>query len=137
MSSAACFVLRTSLETLAMVDKSKWAHLTFDGRMVEEKCNDRRTAERTVTGNVFGRYGGSSTERRKVGRYSYRLVHTPESVRLLDLRLDIAELEDVTYIAELFTGCIRGILTHAIDGEVELGGGEPTGINDQVRYKDS
>jgi len=109
----------------------------MNGGMVENKPDDRRSAERTVTGNILDRYRGSSTEPRKVGRYTYRLVHTPESVRLLDMRLDISELEDVTYIAELFTQCIRGILNNAIDGELQLGGGEPASINDQVRYKDS
>jgi len=121
-----------------MFDISMSRYTVFDGRMVEEKCNDRGTNEYTVSGSIFDRYGGQTIEPRKIGKYSYRLVHTPESIRMLDMRLDIVELENVENIAELFAQCCRSILTRAIDRELaRLGGRGPTELNDQVRYKDS
>lgn len=97
--------------------------------MVEKEQHDRTTCESEHTGAIFRRHGSEAAEPRKLGVYSYRLVHTQESIRVLDLRLDIAELEDIENLSVVFADTVRGILTTAIDEEL--------GLIDQVRYKDS
>ena len=97
--------------------------------MDAEKPNDRTIGESIHTGRIHERHGGEGTEPRVIGKYTYRLVHTQKSVRMLDLRLDIAELEDLTDLRELFDDAARAILSVAIIEGID--------IISQVRYKDS
>lgn len=97
--------------------------------MDEKKYDDRTTGQSEHTGTIFRRHGSAADEPRKLGKYTYRLVHTQESIRLLDLRLDIAELEDLEDLSVFLADVCRGILTTAVEEELDLIG--------EVRYKDS
>lgn len=97
--------------------------------MVEKEQHDRTVGESEHTGTILRRHGSSAAEPRKLGVYSYRLVHTQKSIRVLDLRLDIAELEDIENLSVVLADVCRGILTTAIEEELEYIG--------QVRTKDS
>lgn len=83
--------------------------------MVEEKSNVE--SGETDAEIAFGVHEGDIrevTSLRKIGQYSYRLVYTQKSVRMLDLRLDIAELGDITCLRELLDGASRDILKRAV-----------------------
>jgi len=58
---------------------------------------------------------------RKVVEWTYRLVYTQESIRVLDLRLDMLELCDLRCVGEL----------------LEYLGRATERLYDRVRYKDS
>lgn len=101
-----------------------------NGNMEQKQQSDTsQEASRLFSGRVRARVSGEAEEYRDVGKYSYRLVYAQESLRLLDLRLDIGELQDVDSIGELLDAFGRRILENAIVFSVEqLGGTFPRGI---------
>lgn len=78
----------------------------------------------SVTGTVQQGFGGPSDAVRSIGKYTYRVVHTQESVRLLDMRLDIAELENIEDLPRLCDDFVRSVLRRAIEFEAGLVGFE-------------
>lgn len=101
-----------------------------DGNMEQkQQSNTGEAVERLFSGRVQCRVHGKTNEYRDAGKYTYRLVHTQESLRMLDLRLDIGSLEDVDSIGELLDGFGRRVLENAILFELEqLGYHIPRGI---------
>lgn len=80
----------------------------------------------TVRGSLDG-YG-------KPGKYSYTVVYTQESLRVLDLRLDPAELRRDKF----FWGVLRTRWSFAgYDDSRIFVEGEPVELYSKVRYKDS
>lgn len=81
---------------------------------------------------------GSMSNVGGTGVFAYRLVHSQESVRLLDLRLDFADGINVVSVGRLLRAIERGIVESAVKTEFELAAsGRREALNDQVRYKDS
>lgn len=75
-----------------------------------------------VVETVRGQIDGNG----KLGSYSYTVVYTQESLRVLDLRLDTAELCDV----EQLWGVLRARWRNAGYDDIRIFvEGEPTGLN--------
>lgn len=88
--------------------------------MDANQSNDTVGREFTVAGGIYEGDRSPGSGARKVGEYSYRLVHTQESLRLLDLRLNIAELAAVEDIGVVLDGVGRKVLSMAIMQSLSL-----------------
>ena len=81
---------------------------------------------------------GSDTDPGGTGVFAYRLVHTQESVRMLDLRLDFSDGINVVSLGRLLRDVERRIVESAVRTEFALAASRTReALNDQVRYKDS
>lgn len=91
-----------------------------DGTMAQKEPNDTSYRELDSSLEVSGRIRDKANVNRVAGLYSYRLVHTQESIRLLDLRFDIAELPDVGDLGKLLSYSFDNIVRGAICGSLRL-----------------
>lgn len=64
-------------------------------------------------------YRGKTADLGKAVKYSYRMVHSQKSIRLLDLRLDFAELENIEDVPGLLADAGIVFIGHAIQGELD------------------
>lgn len=85
----------------------------------KQQSHTGKEVERIFTGRVSERVHGESPAFRATGQYTYRLVHTQESLRMLDLRLDIAELQDVAGLRVILDAIGRDIIYAGILFEIE------------------
>ena len=79
---------------------------------MEQEKSDATSGEvrKHVTGRIMWGNPEQNINSREVGWTTFTLVYSQESLRVLDLRLNIPELDDVGAVGELFTAAARGII---------------------------
>lgn len=91
----------------------------MDGGFHTEERDDQPYRVEARSGEFRVGHRGQAADLGKVVKYSYRMVHSQKSIRVLDLRLDFAELENIEDLPGLLADAGIVFLAHAIQGELE------------------
>lgn len=91
--------------------------------MEQTKPDDNlKEIRRAVHGVVLGRDIQSFSSTGKLGEYSFEVVYAQESLRVLDMRLDLSKLESTKHLWRVFERIERDIARTAIDLFLEADG---------------
>lgn len=94
----------------------------MDGGIHTEKRDDQTYRVECRSGEFRAGHRGPAVGLGEVVKYSYRMVYTQKSIRLLDLRLDIAELENLENLPELLSDAAIVFFNHALTGLIQDAG---------------